>query len=252
MQSVFTKVKDLRMHARVIDNRAQTAAPTVVLVHGLGVSSRYMIPTAERLADIARVYALDLPGFGKSGRTPQALAVPELADYLNVWMEAIGIERAMLVGNSFGAQIIVDLAARYPARVQSAALIAPTIDQNARGFFRQLGRLLLDAPREPLSLLPIVMGDYFTAGLSRTARTLLHALADPIEAKLPHIKTPTLVIRGERDPIVSQQWAEEVARLLPSARMEIIPRVAHAVNYSSPDELRRLLLPLLQNENAID
>ena len=225
------------MHARVIVDRAPLAAPSIVLVHGLGVSSRYLMPTAERLSAHARVYAPDLPGFGLSDKPRHALSIPELADALAAWMKANGLESATLLGNSLGAQIIVDFAVRYPERVERAVLVALTIDRRARGFVRQVARLLLDALREPLSLLPIVIVDYLRAGLARGARTLWHALADPVRDKLPLMRTPALVVRGERDPIVPQAWVEEATALLPEARLVVIPSAAHAVNYSAPDEL---------------
>lgn len=81
----------------------------MVLVHGLVVSSRYMVPTLERLAPYHRVYAPDLPGFGKSDKPPRVLNVAELSDSLVAWMEKIGLKSAALVGNSFGCQIIADL-----------------------------------------------------------------------------------------------------------------------------------------------
>lgn len=233
------------MHARVITNRAAIDAPSIVLVHGLGVSSRYMMPTAERLSAHAHVYAPDLPGFGLSQRPRRALDIPQLSDVLAAWMKAERLESAVLIGNSLGAQIIVDFAVRYPERVERAVLVAPTIDPRARVFMRQLARLLLDAAREPLSLLRIVTGDYLRAGLARASRTLSYALVDRIEDKLPLMQTRTLVVRGGRDPIVPQQWMEDATALLPRARLVVIPRAAHAVNYNSPDELAQEVLRFL-------
>lgn len=240
------------MHARVITADAPAHAPSIVLVHGLGVSSRYMMPTAELLAPHARVFAPDLPGFGRSRRPRRALSIPELADALAAWMKASGIERAVLVGNSLGAQIIVDFAVRYPEFVAQAVLIAPTIDPRARGFMRQLARLLLDSLREPLSLLPLAIADYLRAGLRRGARTLRFALRDKVEDKLPLMQTRTLVVRGGRDPIVPQKWMEEATCLLPRARLVVIPTAAHAVNYNSPDALVREVLLFMNEERGSD
>ena len=227
------------MHARVINDSAlvDATAPAVVLVHGLGVSSRYMMPTAVRLSTHARVFAPDLPGCGLSDKPPRALSIPELADALAAWMKACRLEQAVLVGNSLGAQIIVDFAVRYPERVLRAVLVAPTIDPRARVFMRQVMRLLLDALREPLSLTPLAIGDYLRAGLFRASRTLSYALVDRIEDKLPLMRARTLVVRGGKDPIVPQRWMEDATALLPSARLVVIPHAAHAVNYNAPDEL---------------
>ena len=72
----------------------------MVLVHGLGVSSRYMLPTLALLAPRARVFAPDLPGFGHSTKPPHTLSLAELADSLADWMSATGLDRAVLLGNS--------------------------------------------------------------------------------------------------------------------------------------------------------
>ncbi len=250
MQSIFTQVKDLMMHARTSEDATQLSAPAVVLVHGLGMSGRYMLPTAERLTHFAHVYVPDLPGFGQSDKPPHALTIAELADYLVWWMDAMNINSAVFVGNSFGTQIIIELATQCPSRVEKAVLIAPTIDARARVFSRQLARLLLDATREPPSLLPIAVSDYFRAGLKRGARTLRYAIADRIEDKLPHLHAPVLVVRGGRDPIVPQAWAAEVATLSAGVRFEVLPKAAHAVNYNSPDELARLIREFVNEQAA--
>ena len=217
----------------------------VVLVHGLVVSSRYMVPTAERLAPNCRVFAPDLPGFGRSEKPPRVLDVAGLSDALSAWMGEVGLERAALVGNSFGCQIIADLAVRHPGRVERAVLQGPTMDPLGRSVPRQVGRFLIDAPREPLSLVPIELLDYLSAGTRRAWRTFRYALEDRIEEKLPHMRVPTLVVRGSRDPIAPQRWAEEATRLLPMGRLVVIPGSAHAMNYSSPLELTRVILPFL-------
>ena len=65
-RSDWTDVGAVRMHARVSTRRLPPDAPRIVLVHGIGVSGRYLMPTATRLAQIFRVYVPDLPGFGLS------------------------------------------------------------------------------------------------------------------------------------------------------------------------------------------
>ncbi len=233
------------MHARVFTDRAPINSPTVVLVHGLGVSSRYMIPTAVRLAPHARIFAPDLPGFGKSAKPMRALNVQQLSDSLSAWMHAAGIERALFIANSFGCQVVVDLALRHPARVERAVLIAPTIDPKRRTVTSQFWRFVRNIPREPLSLVAIALGDYLTAGIRRGLRTLHYALQDRLEEKLPLVRVPTLIVCGERDPIVPREWAEAAARLLPLGDLHVIPGAAHAVNYNSPEELVRIVLPFL-------
>lgn len=229
------------MHARVSTGPAGAGAPAIVLVHGIGISSRYMVPLAERLAPYYRVYAPDLPGFGLSDKPRQALDVPELADSLAAWMEAVGLGRATLLGNSFGCQIIAEFAVRYPRRIERAVLQGPTIDPKARSALRQIVRWQLDTPREPPSQALIMLRDYIDCGIRRLVRTFRYSLEDRIEEKLPRINVPTLVVRGGRDLVVPQRWAEEATGLLPMGRLVVVPGAGHTVNYNSPLELARVV-----------
>ena len=227
------------MHARVPANPAPEGAPAVVLVHGLVVSSRYMVPTVSRLAADHRVYAPDLPGFGRSGGPPRALDVPGLARALDGWMEATGLGSAVLVGNSMGCQVIAELAVRNPARVERVVFQGPTVDPDARNLPRQAARLALDALLEPPSLLLIEGLDLLAAGPLRALRTFRHAARHRIETTLPMLGAPTLVLHGALDPIVPLRWAEEVAGLLPDGQLIVVPKAAHAMNYDAPSQLAR-------------
>ena len=227
------------MHARVSDDPLHKDSPALILVHGLVVSSRYMVPLAELLSTNYRVYVPDLPGFGKSGKPPHVLSVVELSNTLAAWMREAGLERATFLGNSFGCQIIADLSVRHPALIERAVLQGPTMDPQGRTVLRQIGRFLLDMPREPLSLLAIELLDYLSAGTVRSWRTFRYALEDRIEEKLPNVRVPTLVVRGSRDRIVSQCWVEEVTSLLPMGRLVVIPGAAHTAPYGWPLEFAR-------------
>ncbi|HJU53973.1 MAG TPA: alpha/beta hydrolase [Pyrinomonadaceae bacterium] len=237
---------------RLMHYRASTASPNekispVVLVHGLGVSSRYMIPTAACLAPRRQVYAPDLPGFGRSQGRGRALNVTELADALFQWLEEVGIPRAVLLGNSIGCQVVVELALRRPLAVERIVLVAPTVDTEARTVFRSFARLLLDVPRERLSLPFIALLDYLQSGLGRTAHTFGYAIQDRVEEKLPFVPHPALVVRGSRDPIVSERWAALVSELLPAGRLALLEGAAHAVNHNSPEELAEIVLDFMKD-----
>ena len=245
LQSRWVEVCGRRVHYRASINSPNDEEFPVVLVHGLGVSSRYMIPTAVHLAPHRQVYAPDLPGFGRSQGRGHALNIEELADALYGWMEAVGIPRAVLLGNSIGCQVVVDLALRRPAAVERIVLVSPTVDTEARTVFRSFARLLLDVPRERLSLPFIALLDYLQAGLGRTAHTFGYALQDRVEEKLPFVAHPALIVRGSRDPIVSDRWAARVSELFPAGRLAILEGAAHAVNHNSPEALTELVLDFL-------
>jgi 2-hydroxy-6-oxonona-2,4-dienedioate hydrolase len=237
------------VHYRASTNPPDERQAPVVLVHGLGVSSRYMIPTAWRLAPHRQVYAPDLPGFGRSQGRGHPLNIEELAQALFGWMEAVGLPRAVLLGNSIGCQVVVDLALLRPSAVERIVLVAPTVDVQARTVFRSFARLLLDVPRERLSLPFIALLDYLQAGLGRTAHTFGYAIQDRVEEKLPRVTHPALVVRGSRDPIVSQNWAKEVTELLPAGRLAVLADAAHAVNHNSPEALAKVVLEFMRGQD---
>jgi 2-hydroxy-6-oxonona-2,4-dienedioate hydrolase len=237
LKSICTKVNGVSMHARCSEHAVPPTASTVVLVHGLSVSSGYMVPTAVRLAPYYHVYLPDLPGFGKSAKLSHILTIPELADALAEWMQVMELPPVVLLGNSLGCQIIVNFALKYPERLTHAVLVGPTMDPKVRSIHQAALRLVLDMPCEPLLFLPVLVREYLAAGLRRTLRTLQYAFADRMEEHLPHVQTPTLIVRGARDPIVGQEWTEEVHRLLPESQLVIVRNAGHAVNFNSPEKL---------------
>src|SRR5437879_2451153 len=93
LTSLWSRVGGLRIHALAAVN-PPASSPVVVLVHGIVISSRYMIPTAELLAPLCRVYAVDLPGYGRSDKPPRVLCVPDLARALAEWLAVVGFPRA--------------------------------------------------------------------------------------------------------------------------------------------------------------
>ena len=240
-------VDGLRVHVRVWPGPPAGGLP-LALIHGLGMSSRYMVRLARLLCAGRPVYAPDIPGFGRSETPRRAFDVPGQAALLAAWMRVLGLDRAAFLGHSLGSQVVVELASRHPELVERLVLAAPTIDDRERSVTREILRLLRDAPREPLSLFPLVAADYLRAEPTRVLRTLRYALADRLEEKLPALGMPALVVRGGRDPVVSEPWAEKVCRLLPHGRLAVIPAAAHALQVSHPGELAALLTPFLAAE----
>src|SRR5687768_4810028 len=88
-----------------IFTRVCGAGPDLVLVHGVGVSGRYMRPLMLRLGERGRAWLPDLPGFGHSWKPAAPLDVAGLAQALLAWMDALGIGPVTLIGNSMGCQI---------------------------------------------------------------------------------------------------------------------------------------------------
>ena len=149
-----------------------------------------------------------------------------------------------------GCQVIVNLALRYPHLVQRAILVSPTMDPKAQTIHQEAGRLLHDTFCEPLNFMPVLLREYILAGIPRTIRTLQYAFEDPMQQHLPHVHVPTLVVRGSRDPIVPQDWAEKVNCLLPDSQLIVVEGAGHAVNFNSPERLVQLVQSFLQKATA--
>lgn len=249
-RSEWAEVGGLRMHARMAGPAETLAdAAPVILVHGLGVSSVYMVPMLRLLGDILPVAALDLPGFGRSEKPAKvrALDVPEHAAALAGWLEAQDLSEVSVISNSFGCQVVAELASRCPGLIGRCIFVGPTVDPSARSAVRQASRILLDLTMERPSMIAVGARGYLLDAL-HVLRCARYALRDRIEDKLPLIEVPSLVVRGEKDPLVPQQWAEEAARLLPDGRLVVVEGAPHAVNYSAAPGLVSAILPFLRGE----
>jgi 2-hydroxy-6-oxonona-2,4-dienedioate hydrolase len=204
----------------------------LVLVHGLGVSGRYFDPLVRELVEFDCV-------------------VPELRRHATLEAQAEALRKVVgrptsLLGNSMGCQVIAELAVRVPELVERAIFVGPTVDRRRRTYLQQGARLLLDALREPPSLLPIVVRDYVSTGPIRIARMARSAVHDALEREVPRMACPLLVVRGGLDPLCPADWAEELARLAPPGRLEVIPGAAHATHYSHPKELAETVRPFVE------
>ncbi|PTB22049.1 alpha/beta hydrolase [Trinickia symbiotica] len=235
--SEWARVGALRMHAVAAPGPQRPRGLPFVLVHGLGLSHEYMMPTAECLARRFEVFVPDLPGFGESEHPDRVLDIGEMADALVAWMDATGLVRAALLGNSQGCQVIIDLAARYPERIAAGVLQGPTTPPEERSWLRQFIRWRQNAPYNPPELDTISHESYRKSGYLRILRTFQYALDDALETKCQRIRVPMLVVRGQHDPICHESWAEDLAARFPAGRIVLIPRQAHTIVYTGPAAL---------------
>lgn len=217
----------------------------VVLVHGVIVSGRYMMPVAKELARNFPVLVPDLPGYGRSQSPPSPPSLADLADAAVAAARAAGHDRVVLAGNSFGAQIAIEAALRHPDAVERVALIGPTTDPRARSLSRQFWRWLRCARDEDLSVLPVMARDLFDVGPRQAAHLLRVMIRDRPEQKLAQVRQPALVIRGAGDRIAPEPWSREVADLLPEGSFATVPGCAHMPNWSAPSALASALREFL-------
>jgi len=236
-----------RMHFK-FNRLLRDTGTKVILVHGLGLSYRYMLPTAQALMDEYDVYAPDLPGFGDSDKPDTVLDMNGLGDSLAAWLRATKLRgRLALLGNSMGCQIIAAALERHPAVAHAAVLQGPITPPDERGVFIQFVRWRQNVRNNPPEMKPISRADYMKCGYRRVWRTFLLSLDDRMEDRLPRIAQPTLVVRGERDPICNDAWARQVTELLPRGKLVHIPRVAHTLVIISPRELAEVATRFLKD-----
>jgi pimeloyl-ACP methyl ester carboxylesterase len=224
----FTSTKatvcGLELHIRQrVDPVAK--APVWVLLHGLAVSHRYLMPTAAALP--GSVLVPDLPGFGLSGKPARVLTTEEHAEIIAAWMDAAGLGAAHLLGNSFGCQIAVELAIRRPDLAASLILVGPTVDPAAPTAGGQIRRWVHDLLGEDPQQLPILLTDFRDAGPRRVLRTLRHAVRHHIERRLPLVEAPVLILRGQHDPIAPPDWTTHAAAKARTGSAGIISGAAH-------------------------
>ena len=238
-------VRGLRMRSLVVGD---PEGAVVVLVHGLGMASESMADMAVHLPPTYRVYAPDLPGFGASDHPPRALSIRGLADALDRWCEAAGIRDAIVVGNSYGAQVVVELAAREVEagragrRAGVLVLIGPTCDPPARSLTGQVTRWVSNSGGDPGGGDPMgLIKPYLKAGLLRVAKTAWSATRHRIEDRLPLVDVPVLILAGDLDRISPLPWTERLTELAARGERRIVEGGAHSMHGSHPDRLAHLV-----------
>jgi pimeloyl-ACP methyl ester carboxylesterase len=212
-------------------------------LHGFGLSGRYLLPTAELLADEFHTYVPDLPGFGRSGKKGAALDIPDLAHAAIRFLDDRGVAKTSVVGNSMGCPVIVELAHRYPERVDRAVLVSPAGGIHNQPFRRAVGQLAKDGGREPRKMITVATPDYLRFGVPSTVKMFRSLTQYPSLQRLLELKIPTLVVMGTRDPLlpgperIKQVASQDQNHVL----LVVLEGAAHAINFSHPRELAHVI-----------
>ena len=211
----------------------------MVHVHGFAISGEYLMPTAHRLARRWVNVVPDLPGYGRSERRDHVLGIPALAEALVAVLDALDIDRAVLVGNSMGCPIGLEVAHTAPERVHRLVLVSPAGGEHNQPLLRALAQLAKDGIRESPRMLPVAVPDYVKFGPLNGLRLFRELTRYPSLERLLHTPVPTLAVLGGRDPLMaSPARVREVTRHSPEhLTVTLIKRAAHAINFSHPEEL---------------
>jgi pimeloyl-ACP methyl ester carboxylesterase len=216
----------------------KAGTPAVVLIHGIGVSHRYLARLHRRLSDSADTFSIDLPGFGATPRPDRQLTVSDYGAYILGALEQLGVDDAILVGHSMGAQFAIEAAIQRPDRIRRLVLMGPVVDSRHRSVVGQavaLGRdsLFFESPSSNF----LVATDYFRCGPTWYLKTLRVMLAYRTEDRIADVKAPILVIRGMHDPVAGPDWCRRLAGEAAAGRLVEVPRSGHVVQHTAASEV---------------
>lgn len=221
----------------------------VVLIHGLAGSTRWWVRNIPALVDRYTVYLVDLPGFGMLRRFPQRLPLREVATWLGLWLDALGLKRVRLVGHSMGGALALSLAAERPETVTHLALAAPAVLPASRApLYRNLLPMVEALPAMSPTFLPILAYDVLRAGprtLMRSGRELLRL---DLQADLTRVSAPTLLVWGQRDTLVPLSLAPLLRQSLPHAELVILEGAGHVAMYDRPQAFNAALLAFFADQ----
>ncbi|WP_019179775.1 alpha/beta fold hydrolase [Microbacterium yannicii] len=206
----------------------------VVLVHGIGVSHRYLSRLHDELAQTRSVYSIDLPGFGGLPKPGRDVDVPEMAAALATVIESLGVGPVVLVGHSMGSQWVVELGVHKPELVTDVVAMGPVTDTRHRSIAAQTLALATDTLGETPAVNAVVFSDYLRCGVPWYLTQLRHMLAYRIEDRVPSLRSPLLVIRGSRDPIAGLEWCRLLCSRAPRGTLVLIPGQNHVAQQSAP------------------
>jgi pimeloyl-ACP methyl ester carboxylesterase len=248
----------------VAEGEAMHERPTVVLLHG-GPGSfdhSYFKPDFARLADVAQVVYLDLPGHGRSDwGDPAEWSFELCADAVRDFCDALGIERPVVLGHSLGGVIALVYGIRHPGH--AGGLVIQSIfgrfdlDRTVEAFRARGGDEIADVARRAYGTDERVPPEEFAPcwklfgswvpGDQERARTVANAALNPpglallrefdVLAEVHRIDSPTLVCGGELDPMAPPALLHELYDALPSAnaRLEVIEGAGHFTWRDAPD-----------------
>jgi pimeloyl-ACP methyl ester carboxylesterase len=244
-------VNDLPFFARVSIDAAPPGAIPIVHLHGFGISGRYLVPTAERLAPYYPTYVPDLPGYGRSHKPKRTLTIPQLAETLAEYLDLVGVPKAVLLGNSMGSLITIEFAHQFPDRIERAILVSPAGGPHNQPLWRGLPQLALDGLREHPRMVTVAVPDYVRFGPVSSLQ-LFHSMTRyPTIERVLSLELPILAVVGVRDPLVSKQRMEELLRRHGNLTLVFHNRAAHAINFSHPAELAGVVRAFLEDRPIV-
>lgn len=219
-----------------------TGAPAAVLVHGIGMSSRYLAKLHDALLPDAAVFSVDLPGFGGLPKPRREVDVETMAAGLAEVVASLDTGPVVVVGHSMGTQWAVELGLQRPDLVSRVVVIGPVADVAHRSAGAQMRALSVDTLLETPGTNWMVATDYVRCGLPWYLAQLRPMLTYPLEERVARLTVPLLIIRGERDPIAGAEWCRLLRDSAPVASLVHIPGRPHNAQRSAPRAVASAIL----------
>ena len=250
----------------------------VVLIHGFNLDLHTWISNLDALAARFKVYAPDLWGQGYSTREPLEYGYDLFEEQLRLFMDALNLQRASLVGHSMGGGTAIVFAPRNPDRVDKLVLVDSTGIPTRLPFRSKVFKLkgvaefLMSLPTDRIrrmNLEDIWIHDRgsMTEDIYRkltlyqkiegTTEALLAILRadffNTLEAEireLGKLGIPTLIIWGREDASLPVSNAETMHQLMPGSRLEILDNAGHLANFDQADSFNELVIDFLSDSAA--
>jgi pimeloyl-ACP methyl ester carboxylesterase len=232
-----------RVFHREYARGAPLREPSLVLVHGAGGDLMHW-PTDLRRLPGRRVYAVDLPGHGKSGGPPLS-DIAAYADALHVWAEERALPPLVLAGHSMGGAVAIEFALRHPGRL--AGLVLLSTGARLRVAPRVLAGLQTDFEATVELLVRWMYGEGADPNLLRLgARRLREISPDTLHADfaacdafdrrpdVSRIDAPALILCGDADVMTPLKSSEYLRDQIPGSQLVVIPGAGHMAALQQP------------------
>jgi pimeloyl-ACP methyl ester carboxylesterase len=252
---------------------------TVILLHGVGCSVEFWERNIATLAREHRVFAVDIVGFGRTDKPEVVYTFQLMADFVLGFMNAMGIDKASLVGNSMGGGISMTVAAQAPERVKKIVLVDPVglgrrqspmmrlmtlpvignvlTKPGRQGVVRQMQLCLYDPSQASDDFIDRVAAIGTLPGNQRSFLSLLRetsnivgvkkGLVADFSARLKKIKTPILVIWGRQDSILPVSEGEVAVEGMANVRLHVMDRAGHLPQIDKPEEFNATVIDFLRD-----
>jgi pimeloyl-ACP methyl ester carboxylesterase len=226
--------------------------PALVHLHGAG--GLRLTAAHDLLAKQFRVIAFEMPGFGTSPENTRTQNVPELAATMAAAAEKLGLERYNLMGTSFGGKTALCLALQCPERVLAIVLEAPAAirQKGARPSSGTPAERARQLYAHPERMPPLPELDPAIAAKQQTlVRRLIGADRDPeLEAQLPSLTAPTLVVFGSYDRMIAPEMGHFYKELIPNCHLVFVYDAGHAIGAERPEAFVEVVADFLERHEA--